>query len=354
MRIALASDAWMPQTNGVVRTLSNTVRTLEDLGHDVRMITPVPFDTLPLPTYPEIRIALRSASRIRRILDTANPERVHIATEGPIGWAARTWCLRRGRAFTTSFHTRFPEYLRMRAPVPERWTYRALAWFHRRAARTLVPTRSQQEDLSRRGFRNLRVWGRGVDTRLFRPGRTGRLRGQRPILMYMGRVAVEKNIEAFLNLRVPGTRVVVGDGPALSRLRAQWPDVQFLGARYGDDLAATLADADVFVFPSRTDTFGVVLLEAMACGVPVAAYPVTGPVDVVVDGLTGVLDNDLDTAVRGALRLDPEACRKYALERSWAAATQQFLDALVPALPVDSLGQPGGQFGPETEQRQGQ
>ncbi len=354
MRIALASDAWMPQTNGVVRTLTNTVRVLEALGHRVTVITPVLFDTVPLPTYPEIRLAIRPGPRIRHLLDATDPDRVHIATEGPIGWAARAWCLRRGRAFTTSFHTRFPEYVRMRVPVPERWTYRALAAFHGPATRTLVPTRSQLEDLSGRGFRNLRVWGRGVNADLFRPGRSARLEGQRPILMYMGRVAVEKNIEAFLRLSVPGTRVVVGDGPALDGLREQWPNVRFLGARYGEDLAATLANADVFVFPSRTDTFGVVLLEAMACGVPVAAYPVTGPVDVIVNGITGVLDNDLDAAVLGALKLDGQVCRAYALGHSWDAATQQFLDALTPALPVDSLGQPGGQLGPEPEQRQRQ
>ena len=354
MRIALASDAWMPQTNGVVRTLTNTMRVLEARGHRVHAITPVPFATLPLPTYPDIRVAVRPGRRVARILDRIDPERVHIATEGPVGLAARAWCLSRRRAVTTTFHTRFPEYLRLRAPVPEAWSYRVLRRFHDPASRTLVPTGSQREALAARGFRNLGVWGRGVDTGLFRPDNAARLDVPRPVLMYMGRVAVEKNIEAFLRLRVPGTKVVVGDGPALEDLKRSWPGVTFTGARFGEALASLLAAADVFVFPSRTDTFGVVLLEAMACGVPVAAYPVTGPRDVVVDGVTGVLDEDLAAAVLGALRLDRGACRRYALEHSWEAATDQFLAALVPASAVDPVRQPRGQLRPETEQQQGE
>jgi glycosyltransferase involved in cell wall biosynthesis len=344
----------MPQTNGVVRTLTTTVRVLEARGHRVHPVTPVPFATFPLPTYPDVRVAIRPGRTVARILDGIDPERVHIATEGPIGLAARAWCLRRGRAFTTSFHTRFPEYLRLRAPVPEAWSYRVLRWFHAPAARTLVPTPSQRDALAARGFRNLRVWGRGVDTSLFRPDNPATLQGPRPVLMYMGRVAVEKNIEAFLRLRVPGSKVVVGDGPALDDLRRSWPEVTFTGARYGRELAAMLAAADVFVFPSRTDTFGVVLLEAMACGIPVAAYPVTGPRDVVVNGVTGVLDEDLNAAVRGALTLDAGACRRFALERSWEAATDQFLAALVPASAVDPVRKPRGQLRPEAEQRQGE
>ncbi len=312
----------------------------------------MPFATLPLPTYPDIRVAVRPLRRVGRILDGIDPDRVHIATEGPVGIAARAWCLRRGRAFTTSFHTRFPEYVRLRAPVPESWSYRLLRWFHGPAAQTLVPTRSQRDALARRGFGNLQVWGRGVDTGLFRPDQPAVLDVPRPVLMYMGRVAVEKNVEAFLRLGVSGTKVVVGDGPALETLRRSWPDVIFTGARYGEDLAAMLAAADVFVFPSRTDTFGVVLLEAMACGVPVAAYPVTGPKDVVMDGVTGVLDDDLAAAVRGALKLDRDACRRFALKHSWEAATDQFYTALVPASAVDPLRQPGGELRPDSQEHQ--
>ena len=352
VRIALASDAWMPQTNGVVRTLTNTVRILESRAHRVYPVTPVPFATLPLPTYPDIRVAVRPARRVARILDVVDPDRVHIATEGPVGLAARAWCLRRRRAFTTSFHTRFPEYVRLRAPVPESWSYRLLRWFHRTGRPHPGPHPVPAGRAGPPGFRNPRGVGRGVDTRLFRPDSPAALDVSRPVLMCMGRVAVEKNVEAFLRLNVPGTKIVVGDGPALETLRRAWPDVVFTGARYGESLAAMLAAADVFVFPSRTDTFGVVLLEAMACGVPVAAYPVTGPKDVVVDGVTGVLDEDLAAAVRGALKLDRGACRRFALGRSWEAATDQFLSALVPASAVDPLRQPGGQLRPDAQQHQ--
>ena len=331
MRIALVSDAWLPQTNGVVRTLVETSRCLEAAGHRVRAVTPLPFLTFPCPSYPEIRLAAWPWQRVRRILDEFEPDAVHIATEGPIGLAGRRWCASRGLIFTTSFHTRFPEYVRLRAPIPETWTWRALRWFHDAAARTLVPTTTQQAELAARGFRSPVVWGRGVDTGMFRPDRRGELPGPGPHLMYMGRVSVEKNIEAFLRLKVPGTRWVVGGGPALDSLRAAWPDVNFVGPKYGTELATLLASADVFVFPSRTDTFGIVLLEAMACGLPVAAYPVPGPRDVVRDGETGVLHEDLETAVHGALALDREACRRLALEHSWERATEQFCSHLVAA-----------------------
>jgi glycosyltransferase involved in cell wall biosynthesis len=233
--------------------------------------------------------------------------------------------------FTSSFHTRFPEYVRLRAPIPEAWTWGVLRWFHDAAARTLVPTQTQQAELSSRGFHSPVVWGRGVDTEIFRPDRRTRLPGSGPHLMYMGRVSVEKNIEAFLRLDVPGTRWVVGGGPSLEAFRAAWPDVNFLGPKFGVELATLLASADVFVFPSRTDTFGIVLLEAMACGLPVAAYPVPGPRDVVRNGETGVLDEDLATAVRSALGLDRQACRRQALEHSWERATEEFCAHLVPA-----------------------
>ncbi len=324
MKIALVSDAWLPQTNGVVRTLRETARCLEAAGHTVAAVTPVPFRTFPCPTYPEIRLAALPWRRVRRILDDFRPDAVHVATEGPIGLAGRRWCRERGQTFTSSFHTRFPEYVRLRAPIPVGWTWRMLRWFHDAAERTLVPTRTQQEELTARGFHSPVVWGRGVDTALFRPELRSELPGPGPHLMYMGRVSVEKNIEAFLRLDTPGTKWVVGGGPALDAFRQAWPAVNFVGPKYGEDLATWLASADVFVFPSRTDTFGIVLLEAMACGLPVAAFPVPGPLDVVRNGESGVLDEDLQRAVEGALQLDRAACRRHALDHTWERATAQF------------------------------
>ena len=331
MRIALVSDAWIPQTNGVVRTLQETARCLEAAGHKVATVTPTPFRTFPCPTYPEIRLAAWPWNRVRRILEAFEPDAVHVATEGPIGLAGRRWCMSSGVNFTTSFHTRFPEYVRLRAPIPEAWTWRVLRWFHDAAARTLVPTATQQAELASRGFRSPVVWGRGVDVDLFHPGLRAPLPGPGPHLMYMGRVSVEKNIEDFLRLDLPGTKWVVGGGPALESLRAAWPDIHFVGPKFGTELATLLASADVFVFPSRTDTFGIVLLEAMACGLPVAAYPVPGPRDVVRHGESGVLHEDLATAVRGALELDRLACRSAALEHTWERATEQFCAHLAAA-----------------------
>lgn len=331
MKIALVSDAWLPQTNGVVRTLTETRRCLAAAGHQVRAVTPVPFTTFPCPTYPEIRLAAWPWRRVRRMLDDFEPDAVHIATEGPIGLAGRRWCRARGITFTSSFHTRFPEYVRMRAPVPEAWTWGVLRWFHDAAARTLVPTTTQQAELAQRGFRQPVVWGRGVDTELFHPAKRKPLPGPGPHLMYMGRVSVEKNIEAFLELDLPGTPWVVGGGPSLEGFREAWPEVHFLGPKHGVELATLLASADVFVFPSRTDTFGIVLLEAMACGLPIAAYPVPGPLDVVRQGVSGVLHEDLATAVEAALRLDREACRRQGLEHTWERATEEFCNHLAAA-----------------------
>jgi glycosyltransferase involved in cell wall biosynthesis len=328
LRIAIATDAWLPQTNGVVRTLGETRRCLEKAGHDILMLTPQDHRTLPLPTYPEIRLSVFPRRSVFNALDRFDPDSLHVATEGPIGLAARRYALRRDMPFTTSYHTQFPRYVRMRVPVPESWCYSMLRWFHRPARHTLVPTRGIRDELAGQGFADLRLWGRGVDTELFRPERARGLAGEAPVLMCMGRVAVEKNIEAFLDLDVPGTKYVVGDGPALAELRRRYPGARFTGALYGEELAAHVAAADVFVFPSRTDTFGLVLLEAMACGVPVAAYPVSGPVDVVKDGVTGCLDEDLALAVTGALALDPAECRAHALKRSWEAATLEFFSSL--------------------------
>lgn len=332
MKIVIVSDAWRPQVNGVVRTLETTAKHLELRGHDVTFITPDGFRTVPLPTYPDIRIALFPRRRVRRMLDAANADAVHIATEGPLGFAARRWCIDHGFPFTTSYHTQFPEYLRLRFPLPLALSYALVRRFHNAAACTLTPTRAQQRTLTAHGFRNVELWSRGVDTKLFRPYGKGALPFPRPVSLYFGRVSVEKNIEAFLDLPLPGTKVVLGDGPDLARLKRKYPDVEFFGAKSGEDLARHVAAADVFVFPSCTDTFGLVLLEAMACGVPVAAFPVTGPVDVVNHGVSGVLDEDLHAAVLGALQLHPEDCRQHALAFRWEAATQQFIDHLHPRM----------------------
>jgi putative hemolysin len=330
LRIALITDAWEPQTNGVVTTLRNTTRELERRGCEVLRVSPEQFATIPCPSYPEIRFAVGARSRVADRLDSFAPDAVHVATEGPLGLAARAACRQRW-AFTTSYHTQFPEYVRARWPVPLAAGYRYLHWFHRRASRTLVSTPTVRRALERRGFARLALWSRGVDTDLFRPRAGGLEALPRPIALYAGRVAVEKNILAFVDMDFPGTKVVVGDGPLLASLRARRPGVHYTGLLTGEHLAEAIAAADVFVFPSRTDTFGVVMLEAMACGVPVAAHPVTGPIDVVREGVSGALRDDLRAAVDAALRLDRRAVREAALEHSWSRATGQFLDALVPA-----------------------
>jgi len=330
MRLALVTDAWLPQVNGVVRTLGHTLREVEAAGHEVTVISPADFRTIPCPTYPEIRLSMFAGRAVRRRLDALAPDAVHIATEGPLGLAARNWCVRRDQPFTTAYHTQFPEYVRARVPIPLAVGYAAVRWFHGAAARTLVTTPTMQRQLESRGLRNLALWGRGVDTELFRPRDKLFLDLPRPVWLYFGRVSVEKGIEDFLRLDLPGTKLVVGGGPAAQELRRRHPDAVFRGYRHGEDLSAHIAASDVFVFPSRTDTFGLVLLEAMACGIPVAAYPVTGPVDVVVDSVTGILSEDLRGAALAALQLDPAACRAHALQHSWEASTRQFLAALAP------------------------
>ncbi len=331
MKIAIVTEAWHPQINGVVTTLTRTIEYLELCGHRVCVVAPNAFRSLPCPSYPEIPLVVAPKRRIVRLLDGFAPDALHITTEGPLGLAGRGWCLKRGLPFTTSFHTRFPEYLRLRLPVPLSLGYAYLRWFHGAAERTMVPTQSMKLDLEGRGFKNLVCWSRGVDTELFQP-RTSRLlrNAERPILLYVGRVAVEKNIEAFLDLDVPGTKVVIGDGPARLELEETYPEARFLGYKRGLDLAEHVAAANVFVFPSRTDTFGLVLLEAMACGVPAAAYPVTGPVDVIENGINGYVDEDLATAVRKALTLDGSGARRHALENSWQAVSQDFFSYLAP------------------------
>jgi glycosyltransferase involved in cell wall biosynthesis len=330
MKIAVATDAWLPQINGVVRTLGHTADQLRQLGHDVLFITPQDFRTYPCPTYPSIRLALFPTHGVTQRLEEFRPQAVHIATEGPIGHAARALCCGRSLPFTTSYHTQFPEYVRARLPLPLSWSYAYLRRYHSRATRTMIATQSMRRMLCERGFKNLEIWARGVDCTAFQPGPKSFLSAPRPIAMYMGRVAVEKNIEPFLNLDLPGSKYVVGDGPDLEPLRRRYPQVIFTGQKTGQELTAHIAAADVFVFPSLTDTFGLVLLEAMACGVPVAAYPVTGPIDVVQEGKTGVLDRDLRQAVLGALKLDPADCVAYARQHSWRNWTERFVSLLEP------------------------
>lgn len=328
MKIAIITDAWYPQTNGVVTTLNRTGECLRQLGNEVLFITPKEFRTVPLPTYSEIRLSLFPAAKVTRMLDEYEPEAIHIATEGPLGSAARKYCLRRNLKFTTAYHTQFPQYLRLRLPIPLSVSYSVLRRFHSKAQRTMVPTETLRQELITRGFDNVVIWSRGVDIELFKPADKTFLQAPRPISMFVGRVAVEKNIEAFLSLDIPGTKFVVGHGPDYESLCEKYPKVQFVGYKYGEELAQHIAAADVFVFPSRTDTFGLVMLEAMACGVPVAAYPVTGPIDVVESGLTGVLNEDLREAVAQALKLNPDDARDYAEQHSWMAATRQFYSHL--------------------------
>ena len=329
MRVLVATDAWHPQVNGVVRSFENVAREAAALGADLTFLAPERFRTLPMPGYPEIRLALASPGAIGRAIDEAQAQHLHIATEGPIGFLARRHALKRGMAFTTSYHTRFPEYLAARLPVPERLTYAWLRRFHNAGAGCMVSTPSLAADLEARGFANLRRWGRGVDLDLYRPDRMFRFDFEGPILLYVGRVAVEKNIEAFLALDVPGTKVVVGDGPARASLEKRFPEARFLGLKTGEALADCYAAADCFVFPSRTDTFGIVLLEAMASGLPVAAYPVMGPIDAV--GPAGALDEDLAAAVRKALQVPRAVARAHAAQFSWRESARQFLANLTVA-----------------------
>ncbi|MEO0575351.1 MAG: glycosyltransferase family 1 protein [Pseudomonadota bacterium] len=329
MKIANVTDAWHPQTNGVVTTLSRTSDALKAMGYDVRMFTPEPYWTIPCPSYPEIRLSLFAGRRLAKALREFQPDSIHISTEGPLGLAARRYCMRHNLPFTTSYHTQFPAYVRKRFPIPERWTYRFVRWFHNAGKATLAPTPAIVKDLKEHQFRNPVVWGRGVDTQLFKPNPKHRRAESGPVYMYVGRIAVEKNIEAFASMQLRGRKVIVGDGPDLPQLKREFPDCEFLGYQFGAALASTFASADVFVFPSRTDTFGLVMLEAMACGVPVAAYPVAGPIDVVVDGVTGILDTSLERAATKALTLSREDCRQYALGNSWERCTEQFLSHLV-------------------------
>jgi glycosyltransferase involved in cell wall biosynthesis len=330
MKIALVTDAWEPQVNGVVRTLKSTTRELQLLGHTVETLTPLEFRTLPCPTYPDIRPSLLPGGKVTRRLAAFDPDAIHIATEGPLGLAARRYALRNDIPFTTAYHTRFPEYVHARSGMPLSWTYAFLRWFHGPSQAVMAPTEVVKKDLEAYGFANVALWSRGVNLDVFQPRTCNRLNTEPPVFLYVGRVAVEKNIEAFLALDLPGSKWVAGAGPALAGIRARYPGVNFLGVLNQQELAEVYASADVFVFPSRTDTFGLVLLEAMACGLPVAAYPVTGPLDVIGDSKAGAMNEDLRTACLAALELKREDAVAHARKFSWRAATEQFLSHLHP------------------------
>ncbi len=338
MRILLATDAWEPQVNGVVRTLTRVVAELRDMGDEVAVISPDQFTTVPLPTYPEIKLAVGAYEKSQERFKAFEPEAVHIATEGPIGLAARRICQEWQLPFTTSYHTRFPEYLSARLPVPLAAGYAYMKWFHKPSGRMMVATPTLRAELERHGFRNLSQWTRGVDTEIFHPRGAGErdiFEGlERPVWLNVGRIAVEKNIEAFLSLDLPGTKVVVGDGPQRDELTMKYPKAVFAGAKFGPDLAAHYACADVFVFPSLTDTFGLVILEAWACGTPVAAFPAPGPIDLIPESGAGTLAVDQSHGLReaclAALALDRQHVRSVAGRFSWRACAEDFRRFLQP------------------------
>ncbi|WP_128893431.1 glycosyltransferase family 1 protein [Erythrobacter sp. HKB08] len=330
-RIAIVSDAWLPQMNGVVRTLATTCDILREWGHEVTVISPDRFRSMPCPTYPEIRLALAPPGAVARQLAEARPDAVHIATEGPLGLAARRYCVGQGVPFTTAYHTQFPDYVAKRTGISPEVFWRYIRWFHKPAERVMVATESIRSELREHGLENLHHWSRGVDLECFTPDAPlppEYATLPRPIMLYVGRIAVEKNIEAFLSCGYPGSKVVVGDGPARAELEARFPEARFLGKRMGRDLAGCYAGADVFVFPSRTDTFGLVMIEALACGTPVAAFPVAGPVDIVTEP-TGALSENLDRAIAAAIFCDSDDCAAFGSTFSWEAATRQFLAGLV-------------------------
>lgn len=342
MRIMLITDAWEPQVNGVVRTMKRVIAECEEMGHEWEIVSPADgFRTIPLPTYSEIRLALGAKKNIAERFDTFEPDAIHIATEGTLGMAGRAMCLKHKHPFSTSYHTRFPEYVSARLPIPLSLGYRFVRWFHRYSGKVMVATPSMRQELEDRGFSNVVSWTRGVDTETFHPSfRIAEGAADdpysglpRPIFLNVGRVAVEKNIETFLELDLPGSKVVVGDGPQLDELKDKYKDVHFLGAKFGDDLATHFASADVFVFPSLTDTFGLVNLEAMAAGTPVAAFDAPGPRDIIPGSNAGIISSDLRQAALDCLSLSRQTARTYAQQYSWRACAEAFIDNLAP-LPV--------------------
>jgi glycosyltransferase involved in cell wall biosynthesis len=330
LRIALISDAWHPQINGVVTTLTNTVATLKKLGHEVELITPDRFKTYPWPGYPDVGLAFLCGPKLRPIIKAFKPDAIHLVTEGPIGYAARRYCREFGYRYTSSYLSQFPDYFKLRIGFPKWISETYLRWFHSESDQVMVATASLEKEMHQRGYQRLARWSRGVDTDLFCPRPKDFIQDPRPIFMFTGRVAIEKNIEAFLKLDLPGTKYVVGDGPHRELLAKRYPAARFTGSQQGKNLVHFMAAADVFVFPSRTDTFGVVLLEALACGVPVAAYPVQGTKDVITDAQVGILGEDLHDAAMAALTLNSRDCRRYALGHTWEKCTQQLVDNLIP------------------------
>ena len=330
MRFALVSDAWKPQVNGVARTLGALHEGLTAAGHEVFPLTPDLFRTAPCPTDRQVRLAVGARPRLTRVLEGINPDAIHIATEGPLGLAARKYCIRRALHFTTAFHTKYPEYMHARFAIPMAWTYAVLRRFHHRSSALMVPTETVRRELRARGFKQLALWTRGVDTTLFRPGCGPALRLPRPVFLCVSRVAAEKNLPAFLNLDLPGSKLVVGDGHLLPEMKRRYPNVHFAGCQQGEALVRHYASADVFVLSSRTETFGLVLLEALACGLPVAALPVPGPLDVIADSRAGALDWDLRAAAMAALSIPSEICRSHAERFNWQTSIQQFLSHVVP------------------------
>lgn len=328
MRILIATDAWYPQVNGVVQTLATVGPALERMGMEVRFLTPEGIPSVPLPTYPDIRLALASPRAIARRIDEVAPDVIHIATEGPIGHMVRRHCLKHGPPFTTSFHTRFADYAAARLPIPHGLSWSWLRWFHNAGRVTMASTDSLSRELVARGFRKLMRWPRGVDTNLFQPRLGSELGLPRPVFLTVGRLAVEKNIEAFLSLDLPGSKVVVGDGPARQELAQRYPSAVFLGTKKGQELASIYAAADAFVFPSRTDTFGLVLLEALASGLPIAGFPVDSTRDVTAGAPVAALDEDLRSACLASLNLSRAACRSYARTMTWDESARCFLENL--------------------------
>jgi glycosyltransferase involved in cell wall biosynthesis len=337
MKILIVTDAWEPQVNGVVRTLKMTTREMERRGHRVAILSPQEFRSFPCPTYPEIRLAFCGTAAVARRIDDFGPDCLHIATEGPLGWCARRVALRRGWPFTTAYHSRFPEYVHARTRLPVDWTYALLRRFHNAGRATLAPTPAIVCDLAARGFEHARLWSRGVDLSVFSPDGERMPRGERPVFLHVGRVAVEKQVDHFLRLDLPGEKWVAGDGPELPRLKARYPEARWFGVLGAPELARLYRSADVLVFPSVTDTFGLVMAEAMACGTPVAAYPVPGPIDVVGRSEGGVLHHDLGVACREAMRLPRDGVRRHAERYSWPAATDQILSALQPIGRAESM-----------------
>ena len=327
-RVAIVTDAWSPQVNGVVRTLSATCEGLAAAGCEPVVFGPDRYRTIPCPGYAAIRLAIGAGPALRRQLGEFRPHAVHIATEGPLGLAARAICLSRGWPFTTAYHTRFPEYLHARCLLPLSWSYAALRRFHAPSRGVMVATETMRRELTERGFQRLVAWTRGVDTSLFRPGCTPAIELPRPVFLYVGRVAVEKNLPAFLDLELPGSKLVVGDGPSLAAMKRRYPQVHFVGAQTGEALVRHYAAADVMVMPSRTETFGLVLIEALACGVPVAAFPAVGPTDVIGDSGAGIIDEDLGRAARAALDIPRERCLAHAQRFGWQASIDQFIGHL--------------------------